>query len=84
MDNKIHHFDDIDSEIYLTKEEDNFFSQEDDNNISEIYSEQHQRGYQNAIDGFQKKLKLRSHDVIINKGRPNLTHPSSSQKKSEK
>ena len=84
MDNKIHDFDDIDSEIYLTEEEHNLFAQEDDNNISEKDSKQYERGYQNAIDDFQKKLKLRSRDMIINKGRPNPNHPSGSQKNSKK
>ena len=57
MDNQIHHFDDIDSKIYLTEEEHNLFSQEDDYHISEIDSKQYQRGYQNAIDDFQKNIK---------------------------
>ena len=43
MDNQIHHFDDIDSEIYLTQEEHNLFAQEDDSPISKIYSKQYQR-----------------------------------------
>ena len=38
MDNQIHHFDDIDSKIYLIEEENNLFSQEDDSHISEIDS----------------------------------------------
>ena len=59
------------------------FAQEEDNIISEVDSEQYQRGYQNAIDDFQKKLKLRRRDVIINKGRSNANHPSSSQKNTE-
>ena len=57
MDILIHHFDDIDSEIYLIEEEHNLFSQEDDYHISEIDSKQYQRGYQNAIDDFQKNIK---------------------------
>ena len=32
LDNQIHHFDDLDSEIYLTEEEHNMFAQEDDYN----------------------------------------------------
>ena len=43
--------------------------------------EQYHKGYQNAIDGFHKKLKLRSRDVIMNKGRPNPNQTSSSQQK---
>ena len=54
MDNQIHHFDNIDSEIYLIEEEHNTFSQEDESHISEIDLEQYQRGYQNTIDDFQK------------------------------
>ena len=84
MENQNHHFDDIDSKIYLTEEEHNWFAQEDDSHISEIYSEQYQRGYQNAINNFQKKLKLRSHDGIINKGRPKPNQISSYQQSSEK
>ena len=60
------------------------FAQEDDSSISEIDLEQYQIGYQNTIDDFQKKLKLRSCDVIINKGRPNQNQPSSSKQNSEK
>ena len=46
--------------------------------------EQYQKGYQNAIDDFQNKLKLRSRDVVINKGSTNSNHPSSSQPNTEK
>ena len=54
------------------------FSQEDNYNTLEVESEQYQRGYHNAIDDFQKKLKLRSRDIVINKGRDNSNQPSSS------
>ena len=47
-------------------------------------SKQYHRGYQNAIDDFQKKLKLRSRYVIINKGRSNENHPPNSQISNEK
>ena len=84
MENYINHFDDIDSWIYLTEEEHNMFSHDDESNISEVDSEQYKRGYQNAIDDFQKKLKLRSRDVTVNKGRPNQNQPSTSKQNSEK
>ena len=84
MDNQINHFDDLDSNIYLIEEENNLFAQEDDCNTFEVESKQYQRGYQNAIDDFQNKLKLISRDVIINKGRPNTNQPSSSQPNTEK
>ena len=84
MDNQRHHFDVLYTEVYLIEEEHNLFSQEDDCNAFEIESEQYQKGYQNAIDYFQKKLKFRSRDVFINKGRPNSNHPSSSEHNVEK
>ena len=55
LDNQMHHFDDLESKIYLIEEENNIFSQEDDYNTLEVELEQYQRGYQNAIDDFQKK-----------------------------
>ena len=36
MDNQIHHFDDLDSGIYLKEEEHNIFSQEDDCNTLDL------------------------------------------------
>ena len=84
MDSQIHHFDDLDYEVYLTEEEHNMFSQEDYCNAFEIESEQYQKGYQNSIDDFQKKLKLRSRDVVMNKGRSNLNQPSYSHPNIEK
>ena len=60
------------------------FAQDDESNISEVDSEHYQRGYPNSIDDFQKKLKLRSHDVTINKGRPNQNQPSTSKQNSAK
>ena len=83
IDNQIHHFNDINSEIYVTEEEHNLFPQEDENPISEIDLEKYHRGYQNTIDDLYKKLKLRSPDVIKNKGKPNPTHLSTSQQNSE-
>ena len=41
MDNQIHHFDDLDSNIYITKEEHNLFAQEDDSNTFEVESKQY-------------------------------------------
>ena len=63
MDNKIHRFNDTNAVIYLTKEEHNMFAQDGDSNIAEVDSEQYQRGYQNAIDDFKNKLKLRSREA---------------------
>ena len=79
MDNQIHHFDYIDAEIYLTEEDHNMFAQDDENTISEVDSEQYLRGHHNSIDYVQRKLKLRSWDLIINKGNTNPNQLSSSQ-----
>ena len=57
MNNQIDNFDDLDSGIYITEEEHNMFAQEDDYNTMEVESKQYQRGYQNAINDFQKKIK---------------------------
>ena len=84
MDRHIHHFDDINAGIYLTEEENNMFSHDDENTILVTDSKHYLRGYQNAIDGVQKKLKLRSRYVIMNKGRPNQIHPSTSKQNQEK
>ena len=35
----------------------------------ELEIEQYQRGYQNDVNDFQRKLNLRSRYVILNKGR---------------
>ena len=63
-------------EIYLTEEEHNMFAQEDDNNL-EGELEQYHKVYMHAIDDV-RKIKLRSRDVTINKGRLNPNQPSSS------
>ena len=55
------------------------FAQEDDYNALDLETEQYQRGYHNAINDFQKKLNLRSRDIVIDKGRLPPNHPSSSQ-----
>ena len=61
----IHHFGDLDSEIYLTGEEHDMFTQVDDKTlIGEL--EQYHKGYMHAIDDV-KKIKLRSRDVTIHK-----------------
>ena len=60
------------------------FAQEDDCNILELEIEQYQRGYQNVIDDFQRKLNVRSRDVIINKGRLPTNQPSGTQHDAEK
>ena len=80
MDHRIHHLDDINADIYLTKEEHNMFAHDDESTISEQYL----RGYQNAIDDVQRKLKLISRDLVINKGRPNQNQPSTSKQNQEK
>ena len=78
IEDQIHHFGDLDSEIYLAQEEHNMFSQEDDNNDFEE-SKQYQSGYLHAIDDVHRKIKLRNRDVTVNKGRFNSNQPSSSQ-----
>ena len=45
------------------------YAQEDDNKVFEEELEQYQRGYMNTIDDVQRKIKLRSRDVTVNKGR---------------
>ena len=82
IEDNIHHFGDLDSEIYLIEEEHNMFAQEDDNNL-EGELEQYHKGYMHAIDDV-RKIKLRSRDVAINKGRLNPNQPSSSQINTEK
>ena len=79
IEDHIHHFGDLDSEIYLTKEEHSMLAQEDAINDLEVESEQYQRGYLHAIDDVQRKLKLINIDVIVNKVRLNQNQPSSSQ-----
>ena len=84
IEDQIHHFGDLDSEIYLTEEENNMFAQEDENNDFEEESEQYQIGYLHAIDDVQRKIKLRNRDFTVNKGRFNQNQPSSSQQNTEK
>ena len=60
------------------------FAQEDDNKVFEEELEQYQRGYLHIIDDVQRKIKLRSRDVTMNKGMLNPNHPSSSQQNIEK
>ena len=78
----IHHFGDLDSEIYLTEEEHNMFAQVDDNALAEEL-EQYHKGYMHAIDDV-RKIKLGSRDVAINKGGLNPNQPSSSHTSAEK
>ena len=73
----IHHFGDLDSEIYLTEEEHDMFAQMDDKRLTEEL-EQYHKGYMHAIDDV-RKIKLRSRDIAIHKGGLNLDQPSSSQ-----
>ena len=60
------------------------FAQEDDNKYFEEELEQYQKGYMHAINDVQRNIKLRSRDVIMNKGRLNPNHPSSSQMNTKK
>ena len=57
IEDHIHHFGDLDSKIYLTKEEHNMFAQVDDNALVEEL-EQYLKGYMHAIDDV-RKIKLR-------------------------
>ena len=84
IEDHTNHFGDLDFEIYLTEEEHNMFAQVDDDKDFEEELEQYQKGYMHAIDDVQRKIKLRSIDVIINKGRLNPNHPSSSKMNTEK
>ena len=61
----IHHFGDLDSEIYLTGEEHDMFTQVDDKTLTGEL-EQYHKGYMHAIDDV-RKIKLRSRDVTIHK-----------------
>ena len=83
IEDHIHHFGDLDFEIYLTEEEHSMFAQEDDNRDFEEELEQYQKGYMHAIDDVEK-IKLRNRDVIRNKGRLNPNHPSNSQMNTKK
>ena len=59
------------------------FAQEDDNKDFEEELEQYQKGYIHALY-YVKKTKLRSRDVIMNKGRLNPNQPSNGQLNTEK
>ena len=59
-------------------------SQEDDDKDFEGASSQYQRGYLHAMDDVQRKIKLRSRDVTVNKVRLNQNHPSSIRQKNIK
>ena len=50
IEDHIHHFGDLDSDIYLTEEEHNVYTQEDENKELEEEYEQYQKGYMHAID----------------------------------
>ena len=50
VENEIHLFWELDSEIYLTEEEHSMFAQEDGNEEFERESEQYERGYLHAMD----------------------------------
>ena len=73
----IHHFGDLDFDIYVTKEEHDMFAQLDDKALTEEL-EQYHKGYMHAIDDV-KKIKLRSRDIVVNKGGLNPNQASSSQ-----
>ena len=75
IEDKIHHFGDLDSKIYGTKEEHNMYAQEDGNKVCEEELEQYQRGYLHAMDDVQRKIKFRSRDVVVNKGSLNQNQP---------
>ena len=61
----IHHFGDLDSDIYLTEEEHDMFAQVDGKTLTEELEQYHRR-YMHAIDNV-KKIKLRNRDVAIQK-----------------
>ena len=58
IEDQILHFGDLESKIYLTKEEHNMFAQVDDKNLTEEL-EQYHKGYMHAIDDV-RKIKSRS------------------------
>ena len=57
-ENEIHLFGELDSEIYLTEEEHNMFTQEDGHGEFERETEQYQRGYMHAMDDVQRNIRL--------------------------
>ena len=73
IEDHIHHYKNLDSEIYLTEEEHDMFAQVDDKTLTEEL-EQYHKGYMHAIDD-TKNIKLRSRDVAINKGGLNPNQP---------
>ena len=73
----MHHFRDLDSEIYLTEEEHDMFTQVDDKTLTKKL-EQYHKGYMHAIEGVNK-IKLISRDVAIKNGGLNPNQPSCSQ-----
>ena len=84
IEDHIHHFGDLDSDIYLIEKEHSMFVQVDDNKDFEEELEQYQKGYMHVIHDVQRKIKLRSRDVVMNKLRLNPNQPSSSQMNIEK
>ena len=59
----IHHFSDLDSEIYLTEEEHDMFAQVDGKTLTKEL-EQYHKGYMHAIDDV-RKIKLSNRDMAI-------------------
>ena len=60
------------------------FGQEDGNEDFERESEQYQRGYLHDMDDVQRKIRLINREVVVNKGRLNSNHPSTSSLNIEK
>ena len=62
----IHHFGNLDCEIYLTEDEHDMFAQVDDKTLTKKL-EQYHKGYMHGIDD-ARKIKLINRNVSINKG----------------
>ena len=77
-EDQIHHFGDLDYDIYLTEMEHNLYAQEEDPKDLEEELEQYQRGYMHAIDEVKRKIQLRSRDVTFNRGKQNPNEPYTS------
>jgi hypothetical protein len=95
LEDNIHCCDDVETNVFLTKEEHDKFIEENDKFMQErndmllMETKEYKKGYQNAIMQFQKQYNLRNKKVLANpqKGNPpkepQANLPSSSQPKKD-
>jgi ribonuclease HI len=95
LEDNIHCCDDVETYVFLTKEEHDKFMDENDKFMQEnddmlsMETKEYKKGYQNAIMQFQKQYNLRNKKVLANPQKGNPTKepqanlPSSSQPKKD-